>query len=274
MGGNLTLNGVAKKVTEQVTLEQNKHLRPMVILTFDDGYESDYNIVRPIFAELGLKGTFFIIGSRIGYSERYMNAAQIKEMAEIGHEIGSHTLSHPYLTELSMEEMINEFKESKRAIQEVTGVPVETLCYPYGDNDENVRDIAGGFFIGARAFWNLERTNFKPIYTGNRLQYVIPYGTKYLFGLPGRSGDTMHFWEFVDTINDFLNLKEPGCYILVFHRIHRDDDTSKPEDRLNESEFRRMMEYLNERKRNGDLDVVTFAEGIKRLHSARSVYLE
>lgn len=275
MYNNLTLSTISRKIQEDLSLSlgSNGHLRPMVSLTFDDGYDSDYNIVRPIFEEFGFRGTFFPISDLIGSSERFMTPEQLKYMADIGHEIGTHTKTHASLIELSREEIKTEMRESKLAIQDITGHPVETLCYPYGHSNDDVRDIASGFFIGARNFWRMEMTDFEPIYTGNRLKKVVPYGNKYSWGIPGKSADTLNYYEFVATINEFLALEEAGHLTFVFHRVHRDDDPERPNDRQTETLFYNMMQFLNEKKKSRELDVVPFKEGIKRLNGARSIHL-
>lgn len=67
---------------------------------------------------------------------------QIKEMSDNGIEIGSHTVSHPYLTRLSGDAMEFELSESKRVIEEKTGKTVRSIAYPAGAFDRNVQECA------------------------------------------------------------------------------------------------------------------------------------
>ncbi len=57
---------------------------------------------------------------------------QVREMAEAGVEFGSHTVTHPNLTQLSDAELDWELAESKRVLEERLQRPIETLAYPIG----------------------------------------------------------------------------------------------------------------------------------------------
>lgn len=250
----------------------NKKLRPMISITFDDGYDSDYNIVRPILEDYGFKGTFFPIVDRIGTSSSFMDENQIKEMSDMGHEIGSHTYSHPRLVEISDEEIKYELRESKIALQNIIGKPVETLCYPFGATDARVINYVSGYYKGARAIINsAERQS--PYADNWNLNAVTPYGSDTDYSILAKSADPRTYQEFVDIIDDFLALEEPAYMTFMFHRIHTDDDDNRPNNRMNESLFRQCMEYLYQRKYNKEVDVVTFSEGLDRLKTARSIHL-
>lgn len=268
---NLTYPALIKKVKDSLgdVSNTNKHLRPMISITFDDGYSEHYTYVKPLFESLGIRGTFFLISDEIG--GRYMDAGQIKEMSDLGHEIGSHTVTHPSLVELTEEDLIYELKESKLDLQEITKQPVETLAYPFGHNDLTVRNLTGGFYKGARAYHARHSTAQSP-YGGN-LDEVNIYGEKAMYSIIGKSGDRMTVNNFKETIDDFLNLEEPAYFSFVFHQIYKDDDDSKPENRLSETEFSEMMQYLSEKKELGLVDVVTFSEALDRINTARSIHL-
>jgi hypothetical protein len=67
---------------------------------------------------------------------------QIREMSDGGIEIGSHTVTHPYLTKMTSEAMKFELAESKRVIEENTGKQVKSLAYPAGAFDRKVQACA------------------------------------------------------------------------------------------------------------------------------------
>ena len=80
-------------------------------ITFDDGYEDNYLNALPILEDQRIPATFFLVTgamagknfwmSQPGFSERkMMNWVQAKEIAERGHSVGSHTVTHPRLTTL------------------------------------------------------------------------------------------------------------------------------------------------------------------------------
>jgi peptidoglycan/xylan/chitin deacetylase (PgdA/CDA1 family) len=98
-----------------------------IILTFDDGFVSDYNIVFPILRERGIKATFFITASHIGKSG-YLTGSHLREMIEAGMEIGSHGLSHNYLTAIPPQKAIHEIWYSKRRIEQELGHRVHSFA--------------------------------------------------------------------------------------------------------------------------------------------------
>lgn len=63
---------------------------------------------------------------------------QIREMSEGGIEIGSHTVTHPFLSNLTIDEIMYELVESKRAIEEKLGKKIKSVAYPAGSYDERV----------------------------------------------------------------------------------------------------------------------------------------
>jgi peptidoglycan/xylan/chitin deacetylase (PgdA/CDA1 family) len=79
---------------------------------------------------------------------------EIKEMHKNGLKFGSHSVSHPRLTDISLERATAEIVESKQAIEENLDEEVTTISYPYGDYDAKILDIVreAGFKGGVTAF--------------------------------------------------------------------------------------------------------------------------
>ena len=73
-------------------------------------------------------------------SDRMMSLDQVKSLASKGHEVASHSATHPLLPQLSDEELQSELTASKLAIEHMTGVDVIALAYPNGDQDDRVAD--------------------------------------------------------------------------------------------------------------------------------------
>jgi peptidoglycan/xylan/chitin deacetylase (PgdA/CDA1 family) len=71
-----------------------------------------------------------------------LNWSQIKEMSDNGIEIGSHTVTHPYLTTMTDEAMKFELSDSKRLIEQHTGKQVKSIAYPAGAYDRRVQECA------------------------------------------------------------------------------------------------------------------------------------
>ena len=111
-----------------------------IVLTFDDGYESNYLELLPILERHGMKATVFMVANNIG-KEHYLRWWQLKEMEERGIEIGSHTSNHLPLTEMSIEEAREEVKLSKLLMEWNGMKTIYTLSYPNGRYTEEMAQM-------------------------------------------------------------------------------------------------------------------------------------
>jgi peptidoglycan/xylan/chitin deacetylase (PgdA/CDA1 family) len=67
---------------------------------------------------------------------------EILDLSRQGVEIGSHTVSHPHLTKVSLKEAKNELQRSRGIIEDKLNKPVRTLLYPYGDSNSAIESLA------------------------------------------------------------------------------------------------------------------------------------
>ncbi len=130
--------------------------------SFDDGFMSQYTYARPILNEFGFHGTFYLIAGSLTDTTltaiyRYGFWWQFREMAKEGHEMGAHTMTHPYLTKLPVgneytpHTITYELYQSKKIIQEkIPNQQVITLAYPYCAEDSTVEEVASKYFEAAR----------------------------------------------------------------------------------------------------------------------------
>jgi peptidoglycan/xylan/chitin deacetylase (PgdA/CDA1 family) len=123
-----------------------------VIITFDDGY---VNVLRHAFEPLsrtGFTAIQFLPADLLGRTNEWdvsqgeapepiMDGAQVQDWLAAGHEIGSHTLSHPFLTQIGLSRAREEISASRKKLQDLFGRPIEHFCYPYGDWNETVREL-------------------------------------------------------------------------------------------------------------------------------------
>ncbi len=113
-----------------------------VLITFDDGYEGIYLLAAPELRKRNMHATFFIFPKAIDTALKGYPYVTLKELKELAADplfsIGSHSMSHPYLTQISPQEKKKEISDSKAYLEKLTGKPVTALAYPYGDYDASV----------------------------------------------------------------------------------------------------------------------------------------
>lgn len=148
----------------------------VVAVTFDDAYLSVYENAFPILASLGLPATVFVVtefaddgrplewrrgkdwrGSPFEYELRGMTWDLLAELAAAGWEIGSHTRTHPRLTQLSDEALDDELRGSREACERALGRSCTSLAYPFGDFDARVAQRAAAAGYTAAAIEDLAR---------------------------------------------------------------------------------------------------------------------
>lgn len=120
-----------------------------VLLTFDDGYMDNYTNAFPILKEFNMNATIFVISSYLDGKE-YLSPSNVKEMSDYGIDIESHTVSHGRLSELSYEQQLSELKNSKEALEKLTGKTVVSIAYPEGKyNDDTTKAVLdAGYSMG------------------------------------------------------------------------------------------------------------------------------
>ncbi len=103
-----------------------------VVLTFDDGYADFYDVVYPLLRKYHMRATVYVIHDFIGKKD-FLTREQIRELIDSGLvEIGSHTLSHPYLKSVDNETARREIFDSKLLLEQEFGISIGSFAYPYG----------------------------------------------------------------------------------------------------------------------------------------------
>ncbi len=112
-----------------------------VALTFDDGYETDLTVAAPRLRERGFGATFYVVTGFVG-RPGFLTGLQLRELAELGFEVGCHSMSHPYLTDLDDRQLRVEVVEAKDRLEQLTGRPVAHFSCPGGRWDDRVVRLA------------------------------------------------------------------------------------------------------------------------------------
>jgi len=117
-------------------------------ITFDDGYADNAGHVRDILEAAGIPGTFFVVTGLLGRDFdtsggpfRLMTAADVKSLAQAGHEVGAHSVTHPILPALAAADARREVADSKRFLEDLLGSEVTSFAYPKGLVDARVRRL-------------------------------------------------------------------------------------------------------------------------------------
>lgn len=138
---------VSKSATVNVSVpppppQPGQFTEGMVSLTFDDSWLTQYTNALPILETAGLKGTFYLTSQPIQQAwVGFMTPNQAKDIAQKGHEIGGHTVTHADLATLNQTRINNEIKNSKTYLQNLTGQTVVSLAYPYGSYTTTVKNL-------------------------------------------------------------------------------------------------------------------------------------
>ena len=102
------------------------------ILVFDDGYADIYELAFPLLRDRGFRATVAAITGAMDHAG-YLTWDQAREMSAAGVEFVSHTVSHGNLAAASSDEARSELADSRRALEEKLGLPVQFFVYPYGE---------------------------------------------------------------------------------------------------------------------------------------------
>ena len=133
-------------LTAEELLELGRPSARTAVLTFDDGFRNWLSEAVPLLNRLGVRATFYVCPGMFGGQHwqvpgeagRLLEEAGVRALADAGMELGSHSLSHPDLRKLDDGELAAELRESKEAVERITGSPCRTFAYPFGLYDETV----------------------------------------------------------------------------------------------------------------------------------------
>jgi peptidoglycan/xylan/chitin deacetylase (PgdA/CDA1 family) len=161
-----------------------------VVLTFDDGFCDVFEHALPLLRMYRLRSILFLVSDLLGkfnewqvktgdVKEPLMDAAQIREWLTAGQQIGSHTRTHPRLTQIPLAAAREEIAGSKKSLEDRFGVRIDHFCYPFGDWNETVRDlvIEAGYKTACTSRYGIN-TPETPPFELNR--YIARYRTRTL----------------------------------------------------------------------------------------------
>jgi peptidoglycan/xylan/chitin deacetylase (PgdA/CDA1 family) len=121
-----------------------------IVLTFDNGYHSQYTEAFPILRRLGWVGNENMQLTGLPPSQGGLTDAQIRAMVAGGWELDTQGISHADLVTLDASELYDQVAVARRTIQRRFHVPVNWFCYPSGDYDATViAAVRAAGFVGS-----------------------------------------------------------------------------------------------------------------------------
>jgi peptidoglycan/xylan/chitin deacetylase (PgdA/CDA1 family) len=139
-----------------------------VMLTFDDTDLDQYTTAKPELDKYGFKGVFFIMTVSLG-RPRYMSKAQVKELSDDGHVIGSHTWDHHNVKKYQGDDWVTQIEKPTKTLEEITGKKINYFAYPFGLwNPEAIPELKKRGFVGAFVLAE-KRDQQDPLFTIRRI---------------------------------------------------------------------------------------------------------
>lgn len=124
-----------------------------IVASFDDGSKEDLRLAE-LMEKYNIYDVIFYIPSDWHFVNEISRREPLSEKDVLGldkkFKIGSHTITHPLLTRISMEDAEIEIKESKQQLEYLLGHKVDYFCYPRGYANDELRNIVRQTYKGGR----------------------------------------------------------------------------------------------------------------------------
>lgn len=205
--------------------------KPIITVTFDDGWESVYTDALPILQRDGIPTTQFIIAGNFD-DPGYLSYDQVKSLHAAGHEIGSHTMSHPDLTKISDSQLVQELANSQATLNTIQPNVVD-FAIPYGSVNDHSLAYVKRYYRSARGS-DGEKT-FDPALSINTKANF----DRYNIGAFSVTRDTS-----LATLKSYIDytIAHNGWLVLAYHQIN--DDT-KDNYGVSEEDFKQQMDMIS-----------------------------
>jgi peptidoglycan/xylan/chitin deacetylase (PgdA/CDA1 family) len=112
-----------------------------IVLTFDDGCETDFITAAPLLREARFSATFYVVVDNVDRAG-YLSRCQLRQLIGLNFEIGCHSMTHPYLTDLDPRQLRAEIVDSKDALAQLVGRCVDHFSCPGGRWNQDVARVA------------------------------------------------------------------------------------------------------------------------------------
>lgn len=186
-----------------------------IAISFDAAWGNEYtNDILDTLDKYNVKSTFFLVGF---WADKYPE--DVKEIAKRGHDIGNHSTTHPNMSELSEEKMLEEINITGKKIEELTGKKPILFRPPFGDyNDTLIRTCRENSYYVIQ--WDVDSLDWKEL----GVQPVVDRVTRNI-----RNGSIVLFHNNAKYIKEYLplvmeRLQESGYEIVpISELIYKDN---------------------------------------------------
>lgn len=194
-----------------------------ITFTFDDGCLNQYKVAAPLLDKYGYKATFYTITTWAdGKGSPAMNWDTLRELSDAGHEIGSHTLTHPDATGAS------ELIDSKKKIEKEIGKPCRSIAYPYCNYPTDQKALEESYISGRICS-----------------QVVMPYNTKDYYNISsvicGSQGQVNSYSSLTGWFDEAYSAG--GWVVFLLHGIDSESDGYSP---TKSKDLDKSLSYLND----------------------------
>ncbi len=216
--------------------------------TFDDGLKEQYSILFPKMKELGIKGTFCLIGSRMNQQpknreKQTFSWEQAREMAQDGQEMTSHGYGHKNVSKLTQDELRYEVQHNDTLIYQHTGIFPRTYFYPGNRKSDEAVAFCSKDRVGTRTYQVSLGSKRTQEWFENYLQGVIDKGEWAVTMTHGirigydSFGDETRLWKMFDYALE--QARSGKLWIATFHDVaayqqERDNTTLKIKAKKNQ----------------------------------------
>jgi len=113
-----------------------------VVITFDDGHQSNLDIAAPLLLERGLSAYFFITTGFINSKAGFLSTQGVRELADVpGMVVGSHGVTHQFFNDLTPSSARKELVDSKANLESITKHPCFSMSFPGGRYNKSTLNL-------------------------------------------------------------------------------------------------------------------------------------
>ena len=197
--------------------------RPLVSITFDDGWESSFKNGVPLLAKYGYAATFYLTPSALD-TENFMTSQNVDALVAAGHEIASHGYQHLDFTTLAPEAVDDQLSHAAAYFHQVRKLDAIQFSTPFGTSDNEVT-------YAAEKYYSSLRTTDDGI---NTRQNFDPYHLLVLY-----IGNDTPANKLAEALADAQALN--GWLIVVYHRV---DTNTKGEPVIAPAQFQTQLDVI------------------------------